>query len=286
VPVVFSVLAVVLGLKGLSDIRESKGRLRGSKLAVAGIVSGTLSLVVAIALGLFVGVNEVRSSAANAESLSNLKAIAVAFHAYDEKHKRLPPAVVFSPDKRPLYSWRVLLLPHLGHGDLYAQFRLDEPWDSPHNIQFVRRMPSVYAHPHGDDNGAGLTHYQVFTFAGKDDGTGRPIFRSDPFGLQALPVGQPGRLMGSSHYRVLQIPDGASSTILVAEAAEPVPWTKPEDLVYLPNGPLPRFAGLIGGRCNVVLADGITRNIDPRTISEETLRAAITADGSPWSNDW
>ena len=30
-------------------------------------------------------------------------------------------------------SWRVALLPYVGEGKLYAEFKLDEPWDSAHN---------------------------------------------------------------------------------------------------------------------------------------------------------
>jgi hypothetical protein len=38
---------------------------------------------------------------------------------------------------------------------------------------------------------------------------------------------------------VEDFPDGSHETILVIEAAEPVPWTKPADLDYSPDRPLP-----------------------------------------------
>ena len=38
--------------------------------------------------------------------------------------------------------------------------------------------------------------------------------------------------------------DGTSKTILVVDAAEPVPWTKPDELVYSPDQPLPKVGGL------------------------------------------
>ncbi len=41
-------------------------------------------------------------------------------------------------------SWRVHLLPFLGEAVLYREFHLDEPWDSPHNMTLVSRMPQVY----------------------------------------------------------------------------------------------------------------------------------------------
>ena len=36
-------------------------------------------------------------------------------------------------------------------------------------------------------------------------------------------------------------PDGLAETILVVEAADPVPWSKPVDVAYSPALPLPRF---------------------------------------------
>jgi hypothetical protein len=68
---------------------------------------------------------------------------------YHDAHGRLPPAVVYGKDGKPLYSWRVLLLPYLDEQELYQQFQLDEPWDSPHNLQLLPRMPGFYAPPSG-----------------------------------------------------------------------------------------------------------------------------------------
>ena len=39
-------------------------------------------------------------------------------------------------------------------------------------------------------------------------------------------------------------PDGTANTILVVEAGEAVPWTKPADLAYDPDGPLPPPGGV------------------------------------------
>ena len=38
--------------------------------------------------------------------------------------------------------------------------------------------------------------------------------------------------------------DGNSNTLALAEAAEAVPWSKPADLVYEQNKPLPKIGGL------------------------------------------
>src|SRR5262249_61834200 len=66
------------------------------------------------------------------------------------------------PAKPQGLSWRVALLPYLGEEKLYAQFRLDEPWDSPNNLPLLKRMPKVYELPGGpSDVPAGYTFYQV-----------------------------------------------------------------------------------------------------------------------------
>jgi prepilin-type processing-associated H-X9-DG protein len=79
---------------------------------------------------------------------------------------------------------------------------------------------------------------------------------------------------------ILAITDGTSNTFLVAEAAEAVPWTKPEDLVVDDKKPLPKLGGQFANVFNVAFADGsvhfITSGID-----EQTLRNLINpADGN------
>src|SRR5262249_862557 len=85
--------------------------------------------------------------------------------------------------------------------------------------------------------------------------------------------------------------DGRSQTILVAEAGEPVPWSKPADLVYDPGGPLPPLGGVFGKPVHFVcyeiwrkpgfvacFADGTTRFVPSKT-NEQTVRALITRNG-------
>src|SRR4051794_8582362 len=74
----------------------------------------------------------------------SLKRIGLALHSYHDVNGRLPPAVVYGKDGRPLYSWRVLLLPYLEEELLYRQFKQDEPWDSKHNQALVKETPRCY----------------------------------------------------------------------------------------------------------------------------------------------
>jgi hypothetical protein len=86
-------------------------------------------------------------------------------------------------------------------------------------------------------------------------------------------------------------PDGISETVLVIDAGEAVPWSKPADLTYDPNGPLPRFSAEFSkprlivcyeiGRdpaFHACFADGSLRFIRS-TADETTIRAIITRNG-------
>lgn len=88
-----------------------------------------------------------RAREAAARNHCSLGQIALACRNYHDQHGELPPAIVYGQRGEPLYSWRVLILPCLEQQTLYDEFRLDEPWDSEHNIHLLERMPSSFAAP-------------------------------------------------------------------------------------------------------------------------------------------
>jgi hypothetical protein len=57
-----------------------------------------------------------------------------------------------------------------------------------------------------------------------------------------------------------------------------IPWTKPEDLLYDPDRPLPRLGGLLKGGFLVAFGDGSVRR-SWQEPSEATLRALIPRNG-------
>jgi hypothetical protein len=181
-----------------------------------------------------------------------------------EHHGRLPPAVVCGEDGRPLYSWRVLLLPYIEGDDLYREFHLDEPWDSPHNLALLPRMPGTYAPPRWKKSKVPPYHtvYHVF-------------------------VGEGAAFEGREGVRIPKdFPDGTGNTFLVVEAGEPVPWTKPEDIPYDPDGLLPDLRCLFKDGFRAGMADGSMRWVRKGT-SEANLRAAITRNGGETlGDDW
>ncbi len=197
-----------------------------------------------------------REASARARSANNMKQIALAFHNYHDTNGRFPAAAIYSKAGKPLLSWRVALLPYLEEGQLYQQFKLDEPWDSAHNKKLLAKMPKIYASPGAKPKDASSTFYQVFTGKGTifDDKVGR---------------------------RLTDITDGTSNTILTVEAGKAVPWTRPEDVPYAADKPVPKLGGVFKDGFTIGLADGSVRFIR-KPVNEKALRLAITrADGEP-----
>jgi RNA polymerase sigma factor (sigma-70 family) len=202
---------------------------------------------------------EMREAAARARSFNNLKQLALGMHSFHDLYGQFPPAAVYSKDGKPLLSWRVLLLPFLDGKALFKQFKLDEPWDSAHNKKLLEKMPKVFAPVRGQTRAPFTTYYQVFTGPGT-------IFD----GIQ-------GR-------GIRDIPDGTSNTILIVEAAAPVHWTKPADLVYAADKPVPKVGGLFARGFSAAFADGSARFFKkPVTAPQEKVMRLIIQrnDGTP-----
>jgi RNA polymerase sigma factor (sigma-70 family) len=160
---------------------------------------------------------------------------------------------------KPLLSWRVAILPYVEEGGLYRQFKRDEPWDSPHNKKLLAKMPKIFEPVRGPSKVEGGTYYQAFV------GTGAGF--------------EPGRKLQLSSFV-----DGTSNTILVVEAGQPVPWTKPEDLPYVQDQALPQLGGQFHGHYFTLFADGDVKLIS-RNADQEMLRRAITRDDG-WQIDF
>ena len=181
----------------------------------------------------------------------DLKELALAMHAYHDTYKRFPPAAISGQDGKPLLSWRVALLPYLDEAKLYQQFKLDEPWDSKHNKKLLTKMPRVFTRLNvRPDRETTLTFFRVFTGSGT-------MFE------------------GKQGARLQDIRDGTANTLLIVEAAEAVPWTKPDELPYAPGKALPKLGGLFKGGFFAATADGAVHFI-PTPVDDATLRALIT----------
>jgi prepilin-type processing-associated H-X9-DG protein len=205
----------------------------------------------------------VQEASARARSQNNLKQIALAMHNYHSVNGALPPHAIYSKDgERPLLSWRVAILPYIEQQALYQQFKMDEPWDSPNNKPLIARLPEVYVFPDAPPaKEPGRTYYQIFVGKGA--------------AWEQRPKGFP----------LTDFTDGTSNTLIIAEAAEPVIWSKPDDLEFDANKPLPKLSRYNRNGCNVAFADGSVRFIHAN-IDQAVLKALITRNsGEPINFD-
>jgi hypothetical protein len=63
------------------------------------------------------------------------------------------------------------------------------------------------------------------------------------------------------------------------EAGEAVPWSKPGDLPYDRDKPLPMLGGIFHDGFQAAFADGNSLRFLPKNLDPVTLRALITARG-------
>ena len=92
-------------------------------------------------------VSAFRMGTTRSDCQDNLHRIVLAMLIYERRHGAFPPAYTVDASGEPLHSWRVLLLPYLGEGQLFDKLRLDEPWDSQHNRQYHDAAPAIYRCP-------------------------------------------------------------------------------------------------------------------------------------------
>lgn len=163
-------------------------------------------------------------------------------------------------------SWRVHLLPFMEQTELYQQFRLDENWDSDHNIKLITQIPTVYM-PKDATVDRGKTLF-VMPRGKKYFARPFPTERDDPK-LQIRPR------------RFSDLLDGSSNTIGVIPVAKSkaVIWTKPED--WEPNEKSPLDGIVDEGRRTVTFAmvDGSTKTVNLTGLSGKKLSAWLTIAG-------
>ena len=263
---------LILGILGLGDANRSNGRVGGKGMAIFGIVLSSLGIVWTIIVLLIAimlpAVQAARSAARQQRSMNNMRQLQLGMLNYESAHME------FSPRDKNGLSWRVHILPFIDEQALYQRFHLDEPWDSPHNIQLLSEMPLAYECPNLVVP-FGQTIYQVpYT-----DVTKHP----EPDDLAMFDTSGRPATIG-------RVTDGSSNTIGILEVDEAaaVEWTKPADWEFDPANPK-RDLGNVNPRfISVSFVDGSTHRI-PANISPEEFKAIITrsaGDATPNQFDY
>jgi hypothetical protein len=239
---------------------ESTGTIPLGPLTAGGGIAGVSPASTPVLVGLLLpAVQSAREAARRTAMMNNCRQVVLAMLVHESARRKFPAQAICDADGKPLLSWRVALLPYLEHGELSKQFRLDEPWDSEHNLKLLERMPAVYGDPSAPEQAArGLTTIQVLTGKGT------------PFAAANEAIG------------VAQITDGMSKTVAIVEVSpdRAVPWTKPDDLDFDPDEPLagvgnPRRPG---GLFAAGFFDGHIEMLTP-DIDADEFRGLVTPGG-------
>lgn len=157
---------------------------------------------------------------------------------YYKDYGRFPPAYILGDDGTPAHSWRILLLEYL-EPELFAQYRFDQPWNSPENKKLESKMPRFYACP---ADSTALNKWQTNYFVVVGPGT--------PF---------PG--MKSSNLEDMKTKD--STILLVESTGQGIHWMEPRDLTLE----------------NFGLGDQSGNNIPVENAHYETMRAFAVGGG-------
>jgi hypothetical protein len=185
--------------------------------------------------------------------MNNMQSIHLGLEAYQETFKRLPTDILDAKGK-PILSWRMLLLPYIEHGFLHKEFKLNEPWDSPHNLKLAEKIPWIYESP---VFGSSRHQSHICMVRGKDTYLGlnpHPFIKaSDPLRARAI-------------------------IMVDLDDSQAVTWTKPDQWEYDAHNPFQGLAQKDGDRFFpepgflVVDADGHPRFL-PKSTPLETVRA-------------
>jgi hypothetical protein len=163
------------------------------------------------------------------------------------------------------HSWRVELLPYLEQAPLYEAYNFDESWDSEANKKILEKMPALFRNP-ADSEKSIYSSYFVLTPAALVAEEDRPVLTA--FGKR-------------DGVRFVDIQDGTSNTLAVVEAKREIPWTRPDDIVFDPDKPLPELGGFFKDGFNAALCDGSVRFISSK-IEPKLLKLLIMPqDGQP-----
>lgn len=118
-----------------STTRQVRAGFRKWPLRLLGI-GGVLLIVVG-----FVRIcQEGREAARNSQCQGKLFQVGFALLNYVHRHGAVPPAVLADANGKPMHGWRALLLIDWEETGIKERYRLDEPWDGPHNRTVADRF--------------------------------------------------------------------------------------------------------------------------------------------------
>lgn len=249
---------LIFGILALIDISRSRGRLGGQGMAIAGLITSSLCLVLAPILAALI-LPAIVGAQRNAQamiSLTNIRMIALGALHYQTNQGGFPLAASMTDEGRLPHSWRSRLLPYLGEASVYDSIDWKRPWDDPANVQATNVPIRLFVSPFQAQPTGPVTNYFAV-------------------------IGEGFLFNGREPTRVEDIRDGIGNTILFVEYvpstthwAEPKDLTFEEYLAYVSNSRnAPSRRGFL-----VAMADGSVHEILPG-LDKDRWKALFTIDG-------
>jgi len=190
-------------------------------------------------------ISTAREAARRAQCLGHLKQIGLALHNYHDANKHFPSVNTCDKDGKPLFSWRVEILPMMEYGSFYNLWKKDEPWNSSINMKLLSQFsPLLYNCPSTSPD------------------------EKDPTTNYVAVIGPGTAWHEEGPVRLSDLPDGGAHTIMLVEVADSgVHWAEPRDLTVeealegLKTGKGLRISSPHLHSINVLLADDSVRSL-------------------------
>lgn len=199
--VVFGLMAG-LGVVGFWIIVWMSGFTREALLKTVGIGIWIAVILVPFLVTPAIQTREASRRLSCAHHLMNLQLALINYH---DAHHAFPPLYAADGKGKPLYSWRVLVLPYLDRPDIYKQYHFDEPWNSAENRRLANLWIPNFSCPALDDRNGNTTYLAV---------TGPGTVWSEHGGIT-----------------LTDIADGPEQTVMLLEVPQrPVNWSEPRDI--------------------------------------------------------
>lgn len=193
--------------------------------------------IIAILIGLLLpAVQKVREAAARSTCQNNLKQIGLALHNFESARGGLPPARIFGPypamgvtARSVRHNWGTIILPYMEQENLYRLYDWNRDWRDLANQPVVENRIKIHECP-----STPTERFDRFTFRGRTvtaattdygvlNGINSRLVRGGFIPPQ--PTGRNGVMVTNRILPTVQISDGSSNTILIAEdAGRPIPY--------------------------------------------------------------
>lgn len=281
--------AFFLGVQAIRTINRSEGRLRGQRLAVAGLVLSALMTVLTVIGSLVMVVLYVHEIHQVAACTNNLRRIGEAVNNYrDHNDHYYPPGTVPNASLKPRQrlSWEATIVPYFLEGGvpgkkagklwekLSEEVAFKEAWDAPANAGLRKNvlvfLCPTFAHEFSPGQ-VGLTSYVGVAGVGQEAAT---LPRSD---------GNAGFFGYDRHLRESDISARLDATLAAIETMQengPWPAGGPSTVRGVPLdcdryiGKSSAFGGLHRVGANTLWADGsvhiVTVKVDPELFRRES----------------